>query len=122
MNSGWEFDWDHKHDSLPGLAWLSASNEQDTSKDLVRFTHGHCWWWINQLDMDHELFSRICDLDFRYCYDSDIMLLADWLYKAVSYFRNEAMFITTDVTIVSFKHLVAHRTIRWYRSTTPRIF
>ncbi|KAF7770782.1 hypothetical protein Agabi119p4_6756 [Agaricus bisporus var. burnettii] len=66
---GWNFDEEHKHDSLPGLTWASEDNRLLLSGSL---TYLFDCVYGDTLDMqwdgvDEGLLSQLSNVDFRYC-------------------------------------------------------
>ncbi|KAF7761875.1 hypothetical protein Agabi119p4_9867 [Agaricus bisporus var. burnettii] len=77
-HDGWAFDWDHKHDDLPGLLWVS-DNRRFLSASIARFLEYGLFsgdFYIQWDTLDEHFLVLLSDLNFRSWYAWDVFLLA----------------------------------------------
>ncbi|XP_006461556.1 hypothetical protein AGABI2DRAFT_118433 [Agaricus bisporus var. bisporus H97] len=76
---GWDSELGHKHDSLPGLTWVSKDTRSLLSESITRFLQ---WGLFNRdFDMvldgvDEGLLSQLFNIDFRYWQAHNVLNLA----------------------------------------------
>jgi hypothetical protein len=67
--SGWDFDYDPGHRSLPGLTWVSEENQMYLSQSITRFFYESVFDRFLTLQWhyaDQSFLSRLSNIDFRY--------------------------------------------------------
>jgi hypothetical protein len=121
--SGWDFDDDHKHDSLPGLTWASEDDRLPLSQSITNFLESPLSDAVldTQWDsVDGGLLSQLSSVDFRYwwpVYIYGIILLCG----LVSYFPRRSSF-SGDRFLGPFYGTCTFRTVQPDGPQTIRVF
>jgi hypothetical protein len=121
--SGWNFDYDHKHDSLPGLTWASEENKLSLSQSITSFLGGLLS--DSMLDtqwdcVDGGLLSQLSDLDFRFWMASAVHIIT-LLCGLVSHFRRRSS-PSSDRFLGPFNIICTFRTVQPDGPPTIRVF
>ncbi|EKM81431.1 hypothetical protein AGABI1DRAFT_125818 [Agaricus bisporus var. burnettii JB137-S8] len=108
---GWNFDVDHKHDTLPGLTWTSEDNRLRLSQTITELlTRGFPGVMDDmQWDgVDEDLVSQLANVDFRYWlppYSFDIVIFCRLDPLTTSVVRIEPS-SPTDYQLLKYFNLV----------------
>jgi hypothetical protein len=121
--SGWNFDKDHMHDSLPGLTWVSGNNRLLLSQSITRFLENP--FSDDVFDMQWDSInggplSQLSDLDFRF-WSAPYVYIVTLLCRLVNYFPRRSSF-SSDRFLGPFNITCTFRTVQRCGPPTPRVF
>jgi hypothetical protein len=75
---GWDLERNHKHNSLPGLTWVSENEQLSCSQAIMNFLGAGLFDFLLDIRLDvvnEQLLCQLSNLDFRYWSSWDVFLL-----------------------------------------------
>ncbi|XP_006461553.1 hypothetical protein AGABI2DRAFT_118431 [Agaricus bisporus var. bisporus H97] len=76
---GWNFDYGHTHDSLPGLTWASEDNRLRLSESITRLLERVSFDRLMEMQwdgVDDGLLAQLSNVDFRYWMSVRLYIIA----------------------------------------------